>query len=138
MAVKGKEMNKNIELNTQEQKMLDSIKLNHRYTFHLVPEKMATLIGQEKVIAELAENLGTFDKKTICLEVQRFLGNKTRQSGVIIFSYYKAHLVSLGILTEDKVKKIKPAAEKKIIEKKVVERTNLIKKPVARSKKKAK
>jgi hypothetical protein len=122
------------ELSPQEQKMLESIKLNHRYKFHLAPEKMKTLIGQEKVIAELAENLQEFDKKTICLEVGRFLGNKTRQSGVIIFSYYKAHLVNLGILTEEKVKRIKPAAEKKIVEKKTIERNNLIKKPVARAK----
>ena len=72
-------------MNINIDKIINSIKLDHTYTFHLKEEIMKTFVGQKRVIAELAENLGTFKKSEIIRKLGEHLGNKTRQSPLIIF-----------------------------------------------------
>ena len=93
-------------MNINIDKIINSIKLDHTYTFHLKEEIMKTFVGQKRVIAELAENLGTFKKSEIIRKLGEHLGNKTRQSPLIIFAFYQGELLKSGILTVEKAKRI--------------------------------
>lgn len=92
---------------------LESIKLNHTYTYVGNDEALAKLKGQEKIIADIAKGLGKFLKTEIVAAVNSAIAGTTRQNGLIVFNYYQLGLVSKGFLTIEKAKKEpKPKVEK--------------------------
>jgi hypothetical protein len=92
---------------------LESIKLNHTYTYVGNAEIEAKLKGQEKIIVDLAKGLGKFLKTEIVAAVDAAIRGTTRQNGLIVFNYYQLGLVSKGFLTIEKAKKEpKPKVEK--------------------------
>ena len=66
---------------------LESIKLNHTYTYVGNDEAAAKLKGQEKVIVDLAKGLGKFLKTEIVAAVDAAIAGTTRQNGLIVFNY---------------------------------------------------